>query len=212
MRRALRNGKKRLLILNKNSIRNVTNEYVKTKNAKINLDQGMPDSTTYAYICVFNSGEWKAISAGRPYSTTVVFPRMGMGIAYLPAFYYKEEIIPAGNAFILSDSGNVEYKIPDGNKRIEVKLFLQQKGLPKKQLILWRKPLLILEMNTSCIIGMTNGLRLEKRLLVRDHLFLRIFHQMQSIGWLKKIREKKSGYLPLMRMVNRFGGRKFFDS
>jgi len=118
--------------LDKNTIRNVTDEYVKTKNAKIKLDQGVPDSSTYAYICVFNSGEWKAISAGRPYSTTVNFARMGMGIAYLPAFYYDEEIIPAGNAFILSDSGNVEYKIPDGNNRIEVKLYGTTKRITKE--------------------------------------------------------------------------------
>jgi len=118
--------------LNKNSIRNVTNEYVETKSVKVELTQGIPDSTNFAYICVFNSGKWKAISYGKPYGTKVNFSGMGMGIAYLPAFYYEEEIITAGNAFILSDSGKVEYKIPDGDKRIELKLYSTTKRITKE--------------------------------------------------------------------------------
>ncbi len=47
---------------------------------------------------------------------------MGQGIAYLPAFYYDKEIIPATDAFILSDSGNVDYKIPDVKNRITITL------------------------------------------------------------------------------------------
>lgn len=118
--------------LDKNSIYDVTADYVKTKRIKIELNKGIPDSTNFSYLCVFNSGKWKAIDYTRNHGSKAIFSKMGMGVAYLPAFYYEEEIIPSGNAFILSDSGNVEYKVPNGNKRIEVKLFSTTKRITKE--------------------------------------------------------------------------------
>lgn len=109
--------------LDKNTIRDVTPEYVKTSQVKIDLKKGIPDSTNFAYLCVFNSGKWKAIDYTRFYGAKANFSKIGHGVAYLPAFYYEEEIIPAGEAFILSDSGKVENKVPDGSARISMKLY-----------------------------------------------------------------------------------------
>ena len=118
--------------LNKNSIMDVTPDYVNTERIKIELKSGIPDSTNFAYLCVFNSGEWKAIDYTRPYGNKASFSKVGLGVAYLPAYYYDEEILPAGDAFILSDSGNFEYKIPKGDKRIELKLYSTTKRLTKE--------------------------------------------------------------------------------
>jgi hypothetical protein len=109
--------------LDKNTIRDVTPEYVETSQVKINLDKGIPDSTNFAYLCVFNSGRWKAIDYTRFYGTKATFTKMGHGVAYLPAFYYDEEIVPAGDAFILSDSGKVVPAVPDGSNRIAMTLY-----------------------------------------------------------------------------------------
>jgi hypothetical protein len=109
--------------LDKNTIYDVTNDYVETKRIKIELSKGIPDSTSFSYLCVFNSGKWKAIDYTRHFGDKGTFSKIGPGIAYFPAFYYEEEIIPAGNAFILSDTGKVEYKIANGDKRIELKLY-----------------------------------------------------------------------------------------
>ena len=109
--------------LDKNTIRDVTDEYVATTRVKIDLNKGIPDSTNFAYICVFNSGQWKAIDYTRFHGTKASYSRMGNGVAYLPAFYYEEEIIPAGDAFILSDSGKVVHKVPDGNNKISMSLY-----------------------------------------------------------------------------------------
>lgn len=125
-------GEKAPPYLNTNSITDVTSQYVPVSRVKIRLNQEVPDSSSFAYICVFNSGEWKAIDYTRPYGQSAQFTKMGMGIAYLPAFYFEEEIIPAGNAFILSDSGKVEYKIPKGDKRIELKLFSTTQRITKE--------------------------------------------------------------------------------
>ncbi len=118
--------------LNKNNIKDVTDDYVQTKNIKLDLNKGIPDSTNFAYICVFNSGEWEAIDYTRLHGDKAYFSRMGVGVAYLPAFYYEEKIIPAGDALILTDSGKVEPKVPDGSHKILVKLFSTTKRLTKE--------------------------------------------------------------------------------
>ncbi len=118
--------------LNSRSIIDVTHEYVPVKNVKTELTKGIPDSTNFAYICVFNSGEWKAIDYTRPYDVKAQFTKMGMGIAYLPAFYYDEKILPAGDAIILTDSGEIETMKPDAGNRIELKLFSTTKRITKE--------------------------------------------------------------------------------
>lgn len=109
--------------LSKKTIKDVTWDYVATSDIKVNLLKGKPDSTSYSYICVFNSGEWKAIDHGRIWGSKAQYYGLGRGVAYLPAFFYEDEIIPASHALILSDSGNVEYKEPDGSYKIDMKLY-----------------------------------------------------------------------------------------
>ncbi len=114
------------------SINDVTDEYVPVNRIKIELTHGIPDSTNFVYICVFNSGEWKAIDYTRFYGTKATYSKMGMGVAYLPAFYYDDEIIPAGNAIILTDSGKVETMKPDPSKKINLKLYSTTKRITKE--------------------------------------------------------------------------------
>jgi len=73
-------------------------------------------------LCVFNSGEWKAIDYTRFKGAEAKFSKVGMNVAYLPAFYHNHKIIPAGDALILSDSGKVIIKKPDLNNSITVEI------------------------------------------------------------------------------------------
>lgn len=109
--------------LNKNNIKDVTQDYGPVSDIKITLNNGIPDSTSFAYICVFNSGEWKAIDHGRLWGSKAHYYNLGRGIAYVPAFYLEEEILPAGNAIILSDSGKIINLIPDKENSINLSLF-----------------------------------------------------------------------------------------
>lgn len=118
--------------LGSNTIMDVTRDYVTTGSAKIDLESDIPDSTHFAYLSVFNSGEWKAIASQRIRGTKASFSRLGKGIAYLPVFYYEQEIIPASDAFILSDSGKVEYKFPDGNKKTTITLHSTTRKITKE--------------------------------------------------------------------------------
>ena len=118
--------------LGSNTIRDVTIDYVSTARPKINLEEDIPDSTNYAYLCVFNSGEWKAIASKKIHGTKAAFSRMGKEIAYMPAFYYDSEIIPGGDVFILPDTGRLEYKIPDGKNKITLSLHSTTRKVTKE--------------------------------------------------------------------------------
>ena len=95
------------------SYRDVTAEYVQTCDVTVRFDREIPDSVNVAYLCVFNSGEWKAIQWGKIDDDSAVFRDMGTGIAYLPALYLNEEIVPFGQAFVLQDDCRSQVFRPD---------------------------------------------------------------------------------------------------
>jgi Transglutaminase-like superfamily len=78
----------------------VTADYTATVNLTIPFEKDVPDSIDIAYICVFNSGEWKAIDWARIENGSAFFTDLGPGVVYLPALYINEEIVPYGIPFI----------------------------------------------------------------------------------------------------------------
>ncbi|MCF6239610.1 MAG: transglutaminase-like domain-containing protein, partial [Candidatus Marinimicrobia bacterium] len=84
----------------------VTADYVPVSDVTLQLDS-TPDSTRFAYLCVFNSGEWGAIHWGKINNDQVTFTDMGRDIAYLPVYFIKDELIPAGAPFILRSDGSL---------------------------------------------------------------------------------------------------------
>jgi len=89
------------------SVRNfidVTTDYTAVHDVVYDLENTDPDSSSFAYLCVFNSGEWKAIHSGEIKDNKVLFQAMGVDICYLPAFYRNGEIIPLGSPFILTEN------------------------------------------------------------------------------------------------------------
>lgn len=87
--------------------RDVTKDYTSTSTITVPLDSLPPDSVHFAYVCVFNDGEWKAIHWGKIKNKSVRFRDMGRNIAYLPAFYIHHSLKPAGKAFILQTDGTL---------------------------------------------------------------------------------------------------------
>jgi len=84
----------------------VTADYVEVSDITLSLD-AVPDSTRFAYLCVFNSGEWGAIHWGEIKENLVMFTDMGRDIVYLPTYYLQDELIPAAAPFILSEDGSI---------------------------------------------------------------------------------------------------------
>ena len=104
--------------LARKSYLDVTADYTDVCDATVEFKQEIPDSVDIAYLCVFNSGEWKAIHWGRIENGSATFTDMGRDIAYLPALYINEEIMPFGSPFILDIDGiHAELEPDDSNKQ-----------------------------------------------------------------------------------------------
>ncbi len=101
----------------------VTSDYVTTCDVSVKLDEQTPDSVDIAYICVFNDGEWQAIQWGRIQNGAATFAGMGTDIAYLPAFYMNDKIVPAGTPFILSNDCSVRKLSSDAANTKSVQLY-----------------------------------------------------------------------------------------
>lgn len=98
------------------SYQDVTDQYLETTDVTVTLDEAVPDEQRFAYICVFNGGEWKAIHWGSIEGSSVAFSGMGRGIAYLPAFFVDKEIVPAAPPFILGSDGAVRLLDSDSGR------------------------------------------------------------------------------------------------
>jgi len=95
------------------SYRDVTADYTEVCDVTVAFDQPVPDSVDLAYLCVFNSGEWRPIHWGRIERGAATFHDMGKGIAYLPALYLNGEVAPYGPPFLLSDECGQTALIPE---------------------------------------------------------------------------------------------------
>lgn len=85
----------------------VTSQYLTTSDVTIELENQAPAGARFAYLCVFNGGEWKAIHWGMIEDGRVMFTAMGRRIAYLPAYQVEKELRPAAAPFILDEQGRV---------------------------------------------------------------------------------------------------------
>lgn len=104
------------------SCRDVTADYQEVCDVTITFEQDIPDSVDIAYLCVFNSGDWKAIHWARIRDRSATFTDMGREIAYIPALYLNEEIVPWGSPFILESDCTRKSLKPDTADRIEMRL------------------------------------------------------------------------------------------
>jgi len=98
----------------------VTRDYVDVCDVKVSFEKEIPDSVDIAYLCVFNSGEWRAIHWGKIGDGAALFTDMGTGIAYMPALYMNEEIVPYGEPFILQADSTKRELRSDSDKAVSV--------------------------------------------------------------------------------------------
>lgn len=89
----------------------VTRDYAPVRT--ITLPVIAPDSVHFAYLCVFNSGEWKAIHWAPITNGTARFTDMGLDVAYLPALYVDKKVVPSGDPFILTVEGEMRSMVAD---------------------------------------------------------------------------------------------------
>jgi hypothetical protein len=85
----------------------VTDQYLPTTDVTLSLEYPPPRAASFAYICVFNGGEWRPIHFGRIRSGRTTFTKMGRKIAYLAAYYQDQKVVPAAVPFIVDEAGHV---------------------------------------------------------------------------------------------------------
>ncbi|MDN5290564.1 MAG: hypothetical protein PWQ06_803 [Anaerophaga sp.] len=100
----------------KNNIKDVTEEYTNTADIKIKLQEPPLKGETYAYICVFNYGEWKPAYWGKIYKDSATFRNMGKDILYLPMYYRNKRLIPAAHPFIFKNDNSIKTLKPAFNE------------------------------------------------------------------------------------------------
>ncbi len=85
----------------------VTGQYTRVCDVEISIAHKLPDSCSFSYICVFNSGEWEAINYSEIVNNKVVFHAMGNNLCYLPATYDNGVLSPIGAPFIVSGENEI---------------------------------------------------------------------------------------------------------
>ncbi len=88
------------------SYTDVTSMYTPVADVRIEI-AAPPAGVQFAYLCVFNDGEWKPIHWGEIRDGSVVFTDMGTDICYLPMCFDADELVPVGPALILEKSGAI---------------------------------------------------------------------------------------------------------
>ncbi len=100
----------------------VTEAYTEVCDVVYRFDRAIPDSVDFAYLCVFNSGDWQAVHWGKIIGDAASFDDMGTGIVYLPALYLNEEIKPFGAPFILHEDCTLEKLQANQTTLIEISI------------------------------------------------------------------------------------------
>lgn len=103
----------------------VSDEYALNQNITVVLDKEIRDSINIAYLCVFNSGKWRAvdwamIEAGDRVSSAS-FENIAAGVAFIPALYTNEEITPCGMPFVTDDEATIIFA-PSTSEKILLRL------------------------------------------------------------------------------------------
>lgn len=129
----------------------VTNEYWETSNLTCPLSKDNRDKIVYA--SVFNSGDWQPTWWGKQVKDSVIFSNLAKGVVYLPCYYEKEMLIPAGYPKVLGFKNEVVLK-PNAAQTRTVVVEEQEKYLKfrpgkKYDLYYWDNEWKLLESQTA---------------------------------------------------------------
>jgi hypothetical protein len=102
------------LFLRNPRIKDVTDEYVKCYDVRINVKARPASNNRFAYMAVFNNRDWIPVAWAEAREKELAFRKMEGGIVYMPCFYRTYGgITPAGNPVILKENGKVKQLVPD---------------------------------------------------------------------------------------------------
>ena len=86
----------------------VTTQYARTTDVTVEFDADAAAGESFAFLCVFNGGDWTAIHWSPIEDGRATFTAMGRDIVYLPAVHDGETLVPAAAPLLLHKSGAIE--------------------------------------------------------------------------------------------------------
>lgn len=95
----------------------VTDKYTKVTDLSLRIVRSIPDSVRFAYLCVFNSGEWRAIQWSKIENKSATFQEMGIDLCYLPMIFQNDELTPIDVPIIIQKNGVPSFI--EGNRSLQ---------------------------------------------------------------------------------------------
>lgn len=103
-------------------VKDVSHEYQRTFNIKVDLTHESVEKRQFAYLCVFNNEKWVPIHFGRIKKNSVVFENVGTGVVCVAGYWINEEVVPASYPFLIKSTGELSYLCPDKNQIQSIRL------------------------------------------------------------------------------------------
>lgn len=103
--------------------KDVTDEYMRTADIKVNLLNGIHPCRKDAYIAVFDNNEWRPVSWGKIRMGKACFTGMGRRITYVVLGYVNDELVPISRPFYLDAQGEVIEYVMNETHKINVRLW-----------------------------------------------------------------------------------------
>ncbi len=101
------------------SMIDVTPSYTTVSNLSIKIKD--KTNNKYAYICVFNTGNWEAVGYGKIEKGLAKFKNVGNNnIVYIISLFKNKKLIPVTYPFILKSDGSKHFLIPDKKQKEDV--------------------------------------------------------------------------------------------
>lgn len=88
-------------------IEDITDKYITCKDIEVPLWDNK-HKKEYVYLCCYDDNNWIPVCWSIPRKKQALFTKVGVNVLYLPAYYENGAIIPAGDAFILKENGELK--------------------------------------------------------------------------------------------------------
>lgn len=103
-------------------MRDVTSEYGRVTDIKIDLLRDADTGNGYAYLAVFNNSEWIPMDICRIKRRKAQFNDVQLDILYIVATYDKGNVTPISDPFIVNVRGEVEYITPSTDRKQDMRV------------------------------------------------------------------------------------------
>lgn len=97
-------------------IEDITDKYIVCKDIEVPLWDNK-HKKEYVYLCCYDDNNWIPVGWSIPRKKQALFTKVGVNMLYLPAYYENGAIIPAGNAFILKENGELKCFSEEADKK-----------------------------------------------------------------------------------------------